>query len=65
MQNDLEREAKKHIAKSEQTIDYLMSKVDDESIPERKREFMRKDLEATAFILEYAKEALEARGIKV
>lgn len=60
-----EQEAQRHIRKVEQTISYLQSKIDDHSIPERKRDFMQQDVDAYAFLLEYAREALANRGIRV
>ena len=62
--DDLSKEAEKHIRKATQTVEYLGNKIIDRTIPERKRDFMRQDMEALEFLLEYAKEALAQRGIR-
>lgn len=63
--DDIERQAERHIRKATQTVEYLETKIVDRTIPERKRDFMRQDKEALEFLLEYAKEALAQRGIRV
>lgn len=63
--DDIERQAERHIRKATQTVEYLETKITDRTIPERKRDFMRQDKEALEFLLEYAKEALAQRGIRV
>jgi len=63
--DDLELQAGRHIQKAEQTAEYLKSKLSDQQIPDRKKTYIQKDVDALEFLLEYAKEALAARGIKV
>ena len=63
--DDLEKKAERHIRKATQTVEYLATKIGDHTIPERKRDFMRQDMEALDFLLEYAKEALAQRGVRV
>jgi hypothetical protein len=64
--DDLERDARRHITKVEQTCEYLRSnRLSDPALLERKKEFIRRDVEAMEFLLEYAKEALVSRGIRV
>jgi hypothetical protein len=63
---DLQREASRHISKVEQTCEYLKNnKLNDPQLPDRKKQFIQKDVDAMEFLLEYAKEALVQRGIKV
>ena len=64
--DELERDAKRHISKVEQTVEYLRNnKLNDPQLPDRKKDFIQKDVDAMEFLLEYAKEALTARGYKV
>ena len=64
--DDLQQQASSHIAKIEQTISYLTEKrLGDPNLEERKKDFIRRDIAAMEFVLEYAKEALANRGIRV
>ena len=63
---ELEQAAQRHIRKVEQTVEYLKTnKLNDPQLPDRKKDFIQKDVDAMEFLLEYAKEALTARGIRL
>lgn len=62
---ELEKDAQTHIKKTEKTIEYLETKVNDQSLDQRRRDFIAQDIAAYKFLLEYAKEALAQRGIRV
>lgn len=64
--DNLEEEASRHIQKVEQTCEYLRTRrLADPHLEEKKKVFIRRDIEAMEFLIEYAKEALAARGIRV
>ena len=64
--DELEREAHRHISKVEQTCEYLENnKLNDPQLPDRKKQFIQKDVDAMRFLLEYAKEALAQRGVRL
>ena len=64
--NDLEKEAKKHINKAEQTVKFLRdTRLADPQLTQYKKDFIHQDIVALEFLIEYAKEALVNRGIRV
>jgi hypothetical protein len=63
--SNLEAEAKTHFAKAKQTVEFLMKKLEDSTVDQRRKDFIIRDIAAYQFLLEYAKEALSQRGIEV
>lgn len=62
--SDLEAEAKQHIQKLEQSLDYHKNKFKTET-REGVKYIIDKEVKALEFVLQYAREALAARGIWV
>ena len=57
---ELEKQARAHFYKLEQTLEYQRKKLEETGRP-----IIQKEIDALEFVLGYAKEALSARGIKV
>lgn len=62
---NLEQEARKKIQKAMKTIEYLSSRLADNTLAQHKRQFIQDDIDTLEFLIEYAKEALSQRGIRV
>lgn len=60
----LEDEAKQHFAKLAQKIAYLEGRLNDNP-PDGVRYQIQREIDATKFVIEYAKEALSQRGVVV
>jgi ABC-type Fe3+-hydroxamate transport system substrate-binding protein len=61
---NLEDEAKQHFAKLAQKLSYLESRLADNPAKGIAYQIQR-EIDATKFVIEYAKEALSQRGVKV
>lgn len=62
--SDLEAEAKAHFAKLEQSVKYHEGRLE-QDLPKGVKFQVEREVNALKFVIEYAKEALSQRGIKV
>lgn len=61
---NLAQEARQHIAKLEKSIQYHSAKLESD-IPDGAKHMHQLEVDALQFVIQYAREALMARGINV